>query len=372
MSSNSRRSLSVLGLSRVGTQTATEPEAAVFRRILAEAFAIVADAIDAGDGTTPADVTSAVDTCRTGVATGLDATILDPLAAECFKSTRGFVALARGRATEQRAQVAALVAMVQEAVATIAGSHHSVDETLNASAKRFERLAHIDSVREIHAQLVTEVSTLKRMAIERRASWAKTFKDFDNRLTGLETQLDSTRREAAIDPLTNVANRRTFERTCREWMRPNRPRFVMAMTDVDEFKAINDRFGHAVGDRVLVTVAETLARSLRPDDLVARLGGDEFAILAAGLTLQQAQGRFKDIVNAVRIACRPIIPEETTLSLSIGIAEFSAGDTPDSLHKRADVALYEAKRNGKGRLVAKASPFIRDLLKGRHAARPGR
>jgi diguanylate cyclase (GGDEF)-like protein len=340
--------------------------------MLGEAFAIVTDAIDAGDAVTPADVTSAVDTCRAGLAAGLDATLLDPLAAACFKSTRRFAALARGRAAEQRAQVAALVSMVREAVATIGGSHSSLQETLTGSAERFERLAHTDNVQEIHAQLFKEVSTLKRMAIERHALWEQTFEDFGRRLTGLETQLDSTRREAAIDPLTNVANRRTFERTCREWMRPNRPRFVMAMIDVDDFKAINDRHGHAVGDRVLVTVAETLARSLRPDDLVARLGGDEFAILAATLTLQQAQGRFADIVNAVRIACRPIIPEETALLLSIGIAEFSAGDTPESLHKRADIALYEAKRNGKGRLVAKASPFIRDLLKGRRAPQPGR
>jgi diguanylate cyclase len=371
MSSNALRSRDVLGIGRVGGETGKEPEAVILRRILGEALAIVADAIDAGDATTPADITSAVDSCRTAVSAGLDAASLDALAVACFKSTRGFVALARGRATEQRAQVAALVAMVQEAVATIAGSHTSVDATLAASAKRFERLALVDNVREIHDQLVEEVATLKRMAIERQASWEQTFNDFGTRLTGLETQLDSTRREAAIDPLTNVANRRTFERMCREWMRPNRPRFVMAMTDVDEFKAINDRFGHAVGDRVLVTVAETLGRSLRPDDLVARLGGDEFAILAAGLTLQQAQGRFADIVNAVRIACRPIIPEETTLSLSIGIAEFSAGDTLASLHKRADVALYEAKRTGKGRLVAKSSPFIRDLLKGRRAEKKG-
>jgi diguanylate cyclase (GGDEF)-like protein len=367
MSSNGLRSLGVVGIGRVGQQTAAEPEAAIFRRILGEAFAIVADAIDAGDITTPADVTSAVDNCRAGVAAGLDVKVLDPLAADCFKSTRRFAALARGRATEQRAQVAALVAMVQEAVATIAGSHTSVDEVLAGSAERFEHLTRVTDVQEIHARLFEEVTTLKRMAIERNALWKQTFDEFGKRLTGLETQLDSTRREAAIDPLTSVANRRTFERTCREWMRPNRPRFVMAMTDVDDFKAINDRFGHGVGDRVLVTVAETLARSLRPDDLVARLGGDEFAILAAGLTLQQAQGRLADIVNAVRIACRPIIPEETTLSLSMGIAEFSAGDTPESLHKRADVALYEAKRNGKGRLVAKASPFIRDLLKGRRA-----
>jgi diguanylate cyclase (GGDEF)-like protein len=146
-------------------------------------------------------------------------------------------------------------------------------------------------------------------------------------------------------------------------MGPNRPRFVMAMTDVDDFKAINDRYGHGVGDRVLVKVAETLARSLRADDLVARLGGDEFAVLAATLTLQQAQARFAGIVKAVGAACQPLTPDGSTPSVSIGLAEVSAGDTPESLQGRADAALYEAKRSGKGRLVAKASPFIRDLMK---------
>ena len=81
----------------------------------------------------------------------------------------------------------------------------------------------------------------------------------------------------------------------------------MAMIDVDDFKTINDRHGHAVGDRVLAAVAETLARSLRADDLVARLGGDEFAILAACLTLSQAEGRCASIGRAVQNACRPIV-----------------------------------------------------------------
>jgi diguanylate cyclase len=302
----------------------------------------------------------------------MDATILDPLAAACFKSIRALASHARVRATEQRAQVAALVAMVQEAVAAIAGSHSSLDATLTVSAERFERLAQVDDVQKIQALLVNEVATLKRIAIERRASWDQTFQDFGERLTGLETQLDSTRREAAVDPLTNIANRRTFERTCGEWTGPNRPRFVIAMIDVDDFKAINDCHGHDVGDRVLITVAELLGRSFRSDDLVARLGGDEFVVLAAGLTLQQAQGRFTAIVTAVETACRSIIAEGTTPSVSIGIAEFSAGDTPASLQKRADMALYEAKRNGKGRLVAKESPFTRDLLKGARVAPRGR
>ncbi len=361
--------MSTNGLMSLGLSTGpaeTEAEAAILRRILAEAVSILGDALEAGEPT-PIEVRSAVDTCHAGIAAGLEASAIDPLATACFSATRGYTAHSRTLAAEQRAQVAALVAMVQEAVATIAGSQTTLHETLTGSAARFEQLARIDNVKEIQARLVEEVATLKRLAIERQTSWEQKFQDFGRRLTGLETQLDCIRREAAIDPLTNVANRRTFERACREWMGPNRPRFVMAMTDVDDFKAINDRYGHGVGDRVLVKVAETLARCLRADDLVARIGGDEFAVLAATLTLQQAQARFAGIVKAVAAACQPLTPDGSTPSVSIGIAEVSAGDTPESLQGRADAALYEAKRSGKGRLVAKASPFIRDLMKRRRA-----
>jgi diguanylate cyclase (GGDEF)-like protein len=137
------------------------------------------------------------------------------------------------------------------------------------------------------------------------------------------------------------------------------------MVDVDNFKTINDQCGHGVGDRVLVTVAETLARSLRPNDLVARLGGDEFAVLAANLTLNQAEGRFAAISRKVHEACQPLVQEHDGIlsSISIGIAECSAGDTLDSLQQRADAALYDAKKRGKGRVATKASPFIRDLRK---------
>ena len=220
-------------------------------------------------------------------------------------------------------------------------------------------------LQQIQAQLAQEVATLKRITIERRAAWEQTFQDFGTRLSTLETQLDHTRREAAVDPLTNVANRRTFEQKCREWLKPNRPGFVLAIVDVDDFKTINDRHGHAVGDRVLVAVAETLVRSLRADDLVARLGGDEFAIIAACLTLTQAEARFGAIGRAVQNACRELVQDGPTPSISMGVAECSAGDTLESLQRRADEALYQAKNNGKGRLATKASPFIRDLRKDR-------
>jgi diguanylate cyclase len=247
-------------------------------------------------------------------------------------------------------------------VATLAGEQAASADTLADSAQRVERVAQAGDLRQMQSQLVHEVARLKQISLERRSAWEQTVGEFQTRLSRLETQLDHTRREAAVDPLTNVPNRRTFERACREWLQPGRHGFVLAMADVDNFKTINDRFGHAVGDRLLVSVAETLGRSLRADDMVARVGGDEFAVLAGGLTLAQAEKRLAAIGRMVHSATRLIVPDGTEPTISIGVAECSAGDTLESLRQRADAALYEAKRNGKGRLATKASPLIRDLL----------
>lgn len=252
--------------------------------------------------------------------------------------------------------------MVREAVAAMAGEQAAVGETLEGSAERVQQVAQSDDLQTMQTRLCEEVARLKQITLERRTAWEQTVGDFQTRLTRLETQLDHTRREASVDPLTNVPNRRTFERTCREWLEPGRHGFVLAMADVDDFKTINDRYGHGVGDRLLVSVAETLARSVRADDLVARVGGDEFAVLAGGLTLAQAEKRLGAIGRMVQSATRLVVPNGTAPSISIGMAEWSAGDTMESLRQRADAALYEAKRNGKGRLVTKASPLIRDLM----------
>jgi diguanylate cyclase len=351
------------------TPAAARDEADVLRRMLDQAFATLSDVLAAGETGTLAPVVAAADRCRAELAAGADVEVLNRLAASCFEETRNIAAHARLRASEQRAQVATLIATVRETVATLAGDQESLSQSLAGSAERFERLARVDDLHAIQAQLFDEVAALKQITIERRAAWEQTVEEFGTRLATLETQLDRTRREASVDPLTNVANRRAFEGTCRQWLQPNGPGFVMAMADVDDFKSINDQHGHAVGDKVLITVAESLSRSLRGGDVVARLGGDEFAVLAAGLTLQQAEGRFAAIGRAVQQACGEVVPGGTA-SISIGVAECSAGDTLESLQQRADSALYQAKRAGKGRVAAKASALIRDLKSPVRRGRP--
>jgi diguanylate cyclase len=311
------------------------------------------------------DVMAAVERCRAALTADVAAEFVDPIAKSCLESTRSIATEARNRTAERRAQIAELVAMVRDTVRSIGGDQDSLQNTLNGSAERLGRLAEGDDLHVIQMRLRQEVARLTRVTMERRAAWDRTVQEFGSRLAALETQLDRTRREAAMDALTNIPNRRTFERTCTEWLTPTRRAFVMAMIDLDDFKAINDRFGHVVGDRVLVAASEALTRCVRADDVVARIGGDEFAVMAAALTLAQAEGRFAGIARAVQEACQGVVPDGIATSISVGLAECSAGDTMRSLYERADSALYAAKRSGKGRVAAKAAPLIRDLMRPR-------
>lgn len=151
------------------------------------------------------------------------------------------------------------------------------------------------------------------------------------------------------DPLTGLRNRRALREEKETRVDLGKP-FSLLLIDLDDFKRINDAFGHAVGDRLLVHVAAALTRMLPANSFVARMGGDEIAILASQ-TGDAAMALAETIVATLSTAvvingCR-LLP-----SCSIGISTCEAGCTPDDLMKRADMALYEAKRRGRRRAQA--------------------
>lgn len=169
----------------------------------------------------------------------------------------------------------------------------------------------------------------------------------------LRAQFDLQKRLANIaytDALTGIANRAQFFNLSNEAVahaQSNGTSMCALFIDVDNFKLVNDQFGHAAGDEALTTVAATLQSQTRQGDILGRIGGEEFAMSLPDTGLGHATGvaeRLRDSITALNLSCGP-------LSVSVGLAQLHHGDQSiDGILAAADQALRRAKRNGRNRL----------------------
>ena len=173
-------------------------------------------------------------------------------------------------------------------------------------------------------------------------------------------ELATLRQRADHDILTGTLSRRSFTRRAEALLRQKRGAtpLVVMMLDLDHFKQVNDRHGHAMGDEVLRVFATSVKRILRQDDLFGRLGGEEFALVLPGLDEAHALGMAERIRQ--EIAGRPVRREEAsvTITLSIGLLWLPEvpGGSLEPLLSEADRALYRAKAEGRDRVVMVSSP----------------
>lgn len=164
---------------------------------------------------------------------------------------------------------------------------------------------------------------------------------------------DALRHQATHDALTGLPNRSRLASAVEAALDVSGGKrgTGLLVCDLDLFKAVNDRVGHKGGDELLVQVAGRLREGLRPDDLVARISGDEFVVLLSDVDAEEALRVARRLVDDV---ARPLVLDrqrEIRPSISVGAAVAEPGESPDSLFRVADAALYQAKRRGRGRVV---------------------
>jgi diguanylate cyclase len=284
----------------------------------------------------------------------------------------------------ERLEVAALLSQVTERLEEVA-SH--LTESNSASRSHFDDAQTLNDtvmtqVRELTDEVsgATELNLLKSAVAARLETVAKQVSDFrereQRRLTeyngraehmrvrianleretqDLHSKLDMEKHGARLDPLTGVANRKSFdERFAQEIARRavgGAPSGLL-LWDIDNFKLINDSYGHRAGDRVLQSVAGCFATALRSTDFVARIGGEEFAVLLSGLRLSEAL----NVANQVRTAVEGLKfhfrGTPVHITVSCGITELREHDAAEAAFDRVDAALYRAKHGGKNACVA--------------------
>ena len=180
--------------------------------------------------------------------------------------------------------------------------------------------------------------------------------DEDLRLLGehvreLRLELSEVRKKAEMDALTQLSNRAALDAhvghlVSLSALLGQQPLLLLA--DLDHFKAVNDTYGHPVGDEVLRQVSHCLSRTfLRKQDFVARYGGEEFATVLLDTTAEQAQSLAERLLESVRTLVVQSGSHELQVTLSLGLAPLHPGETASSWLARADAALYRAKRDGR-------------------------
>ena len=225
---------------------------------------------------------------------------------------------------------------------------------------RIERtLRIIDLVKQKRFEDIRGEETAKvRDEIDRiRAAILEMAEEIKSYVDTLSKEVDLYTSKAYLDGLTEVFNRRAFEEFGKKFLEKmvgiGKPVSVL-MIDIDNFKDINDSFGHQVGDMILSEVAQVIRETLRDSDMVFRYGGEEFVVILPGTNLSGALKAAENVRRRVELASFKVNGREVRLTVSIGAAEGKKGESVEDLIERADKSLYIAKKTGKNRVVGES------------------
>jgi diguanylate cyclase len=231
------------------------------------------------------------------------------------------------------------------------------ERKVSAQIDRLQKALESNSIEQLKREATSVAASLSNIVQVREQRRSMQFEELGTELKSMHKRLEDARKSSETDPLTGLHNRRALDgyidRVIEFDGLTGVPALVMMM-DVDNFKRINDSYGHPVGDEALRALSkEMLKLFLRKCDFVARYGGEEFAVVVRDMDYKlagQLAERARERLATTKIPSHP----ELNLSVSIGVAELREGDDPASWLSRADAALLRAKQTGKNRVVLAA------------------
>jgi diguanylate cyclase len=250
-----------------------------------------------------------------------------------------------------------LIGVFVERLSEMSTSASGYHERIEGYAARLERADALADLQNIVADLVSDTRSLQVDMMRHRDEMVDARRQAEvaeERVRQLEQELEQVSEQVREDQLTGTLNRRGLDDTMqREMARAHRKHtpLCVAILDLDNFKKLNDTYGHQAGDDALVHLANVVKKTLRPTDTVARFGGEEFVIVFAETDVRQAVEAMKRLQRELTKRFFLHDNERLLITFSAGVAALKPGESQEAVLARADKAMYQAKLQGKNRVV---------------------
>lgn len=260
---------------------------------------------------------------------------------------------------EREAELREIIDLMTAAMTGLDTENREFYSSIRSQGERFEEITRLDDIRRIKQEMIHEIDNMRTIVRAKENQDQKALDALSSQVDILKMELDKARHSASTDGLTGVYNRKALDEQLRSLVDRNsvtRSPFSLLMMDLDDFKRLNDVYGHTVGDRMLLAFTEKCRGVTRSDDFLARYGGEEFTLILPGASLRNATKKAKQLCKTISQAryAADDSPKADVISVtvSIGVSTYRSGDTVQSLIDRADQCLYKAKASGKNRAVA--------------------
>jgi diguanylate cyclase len=260
---------------------------------------------------------------------------------------------------EREKELKDIIDLLARAMVTLDTDNRQYNRKIYEQSEKIEQITRLDDIKKVKQALINEIENIQKTVRAKQDRDSKQLKILSKRVNTLNLELKKAKADSVTDGLTGIYNRKAFDRYINDRVRQNTASgntFAILMVDIDNFKEINDACGHPIGDRVLLAVAHKCRNLIRHEDFIARYGGEEFVIVLP-------YASWRNAIKKARLICKAISDTRYSLedvkaghvlsiTVSIGVSIFQAGDTDKTLIDRVDQALYIAKRTGKNRVVS--------------------
>ncbi len=224
-------------------------------------------------------------------------------------------------------------------------------EKLSLIGEKLKTTNDKEGVKNIISTLLDDIRNIKKKEDNLSLTLKKSEKEFDN----LHNELEKLKKEARIDVLTGLLNRRGFDEEMKNILENDELNtLAVIFADIDNFKSFNDNFGHLIGDEVLKYIANVFKENLKGKDIVARFGGEEFIVVIANTEFKHVVSIADNLRKAVsekRLILKKSKKKLPEITISLGAAEWEKSEPIEKLIERADELMYMSKQNGKNRVT---------------------